>query len=107
MLVARYLCPILRTCPAFQVPSSHFSEFDDLLNEHWAKMCEDIVVQLQSMLNENHYEIICIDTRSLAYKKIIKGFKIFSFSRSIRTYGLVAKTSSSESGDMCLIPAGC
>ena len=34
---------ILKICPKFQVLSSHFSEVDELLDEHWMKI----------VLNEN------------------------------------------------------
>ena len=50
---------ISKTCPKFHVISSHFFEVDELLDEHWAKLCEVKIFQLQSMSNA----IRCIDHR--------------------------------------------
>ena len=42
---------ILKICSKFQVLSSHFFEFDELLHEQWVKLCEVKLFQLQSMLH--------------------------------------------------------
>ena len=116
---------ISKFCPKFHVLSSHFFEVDDLLDEHWAKLCTVKIFQLQSMLNV----IRCINQRSafknsgilclalilnlkypsmtvLYAKKSVAGGEIqrviYLFFQS--TNGLVVKVGHRESGDMGSIP---
>ena len=42
----------LKICPKFQVFISHFSKVLDLLNEHKEKLCEEKILQLQSISNQ-------------------------------------------------------
>ena len=91
---------ILKICPKFQVLGFHFSEVDEMLYEHWAKLLNEKTFPIQSMSNT----IKCIHKMFA-----VKNFGIsclalifISFGRSIQFHGLVAGCS--ELVDMGLIP---
>ena len=118
---------ILKISPKFQVLDSHFSEVNDLLDEHWAKKTLSYVELECNQCQNMHRSIVCCQECGvtclasqqplyqtwaiLTWKSTSSMRKIpvceiwwaiyhFLFRRSIQTYGLVVKASCCEQGDM-------
>ena len=111
---------ILKICPKYQVLSSHFSEVNELLNVHWAKivLSENISTPINVQCKNIYQEMVCcqefwyvvsgLDIQLEQFKnnnpvgikwvqscKVLQVINLF-LTRLIQTYSLVVKASLNE-----------
>ena len=82
---------ILKICSKFQVPSVHFSEVNDLLDEHWVK-------------NVQSKNILCVALWSR--KWLWNGSKYWSW-RSLRRHDLISQAMSVGRVSKTWVPLSC